>query len=58
MSTPEEAVAKARAAAAVKHDHIVTVYHADEADGVPFLAMELLDGETLGERLARGIARG
>ena len=44
---------KARATAALKHDHIVTIYQVDEDRGVPFLAMELLEGETLEERLRR-----
>jgi hypothetical protein len=44
---------EARATAAVEHDHIVTVYHADEDRGVPFLAMPLLKGETLEGRLQR-----
>ncbi len=44
---------EARATAAVEHEHIVTVYHADEDRGVPFLAMPLLKGETLESRLQR-----
>src|ERR1700739_3974038 len=35
---------EARAMAAVKHDHIVTIYEVDEERGVPFLAMEYLRG--------------
>jgi serine/threonine protein kinase len=44
---------EARAMAAFKHDHIVTIYQVDEDRGVPFLAMEYLEGETLHERLKR-----
>jgi len=44
---------EARAMAAVKHDHIVTIYQVGEDGGVPFLAMELLEGESLAERLER-----
>lgn len=44
---------EARAAAAVKHDHVVTIYQVGEDRGVPFLAMELLAGESLEERLKR-----
>jgi hypothetical protein len=42
---------EARAAAGVKHDHIVTIYQVGEDRGVPFLAMELLAGESLEDRL-------
>jgi serine/threonine protein kinase len=41
----------ARAVAALKHDHVVTVYQAGEEGGVPFLAMELLAGKSLDEWL-------
>jgi serine/threonine protein kinase len=38
---------EARAAARLKNDHVVTIYHVDEANGVPFVAMELLEGHSL-----------
>jgi WD40 repeat protein/predicted Ser/Thr protein kinase len=44
---------EAKAAAAVKHDHIVTIYQVGEDNGVPFLAMEFLEGEPLDARLQR-----
>jgi WD40 repeat protein/serine/threonine protein kinase len=44
---------EARAAAALEHDHIVTIHQVGEADGVPFLVMPLLRGETLEDRLKR-----
>ena len=48
---------EARATAAIKHDHIVTVYQVGEDRGVPFLAMELLEGEPLERAIgARGQA--
>lgn len=46
-------LSEARAVAALKHDHIVAIYQVAEDDGIPFLAMELLEGESLDERLAR-----
>lgn len=44
---------EARAAAAVRHDNVVTIYSADEINGVPLLEMELIDGESLAERIKR-----
>jgi WD40 repeat protein/serine/threonine protein kinase len=44
---------EAQAAAAITHDHIVTIYQVDEDRGVPFLAMQLLQGESLESRLRR-----
>ncbi|HEV3445082.1 MAG TPA: serine/threonine-protein kinase [Gemmataceae bacterium] len=44
---------EARAAAALKHDHIVTIYQVGEDRDVPFLAMEFLEGEALDDRLKR-----
>jgi WD40 repeat protein len=46
---------EARKAAAVRHDHIVTVYRVGQAPGtrLPYLLMEYLEGETLAARLQR-----
>ena len=42
-----------RAAAALHHDHVVPIYQVGEENGVPFLAMPLLCGESLEARLQR-----
>ena len=44
---------EAQAAAAVKDDHVVSIYQVSEDRGAPFLAMEFLDGEPLDVRLKR-----
>ncbi len=44
---------EAKAAASVGSPHIVTVHDAGVVEGVPFLAMELLEGEDLEGRIAR-----
>jgi serine/threonine protein kinase len=44
---------EARAMAAIKHDHIVSIYQVGEDRGIPYLAMEYLEGETLEDRLRR-----
>jgi serine/threonine protein kinase len=44
---------EAQAAAGLQHDHIVTVFQVGEDRGVLFLALQLLEGETLEDRLQR-----
>lgn len=44
---------EARAAAAVEHENIVTIYQVGEDNGTLYLAMQLLQGESLAERLRR-----
>jgi len=43
-----------KAAAALSHPNIVAAYDADEADGVPFLVMEFIDGKDLSHTVRRG----
>ena len=45
---------EARATAAIKHDHIVTIYQVGQENGMPFLAMEYLKGMSLDGWLDRG----
>jgi len=44
---------EASAAARIRHPGIVTMFDCGHADGTAFIAMELLQGETLTDRLAR-----
>lgn len=44
---PQRFLREARATAAVKSDHIVTIHEVGQENGLPYLAMELLQGEPL-----------
>ena len=45
---------EARATAALSHPNILAIFEMDTHDGVSYLVEELLEGETLRERLGRG----
>jgi len=46
---------EAKSISALNHPHICTLYDVGEADGVSYLVMEFLEGETLADRLKRGV---
>ena len=45
---------EARALASIDHASIVTVYSVEEADGVPFLTMQLVEGRSLADVIRDG----
>ena len=50
----ERFLREARVAAAIRHRHVVDISDVGEQDGWAYMVMELLEGENLGDRLARG----
>ena len=44
---------EARLLASLNHPNIAAIYGLEEADGIRFLALELVEGKTLGERIAK-----
>src|SRR5262245_51889212 len=58
FAADEERVARfereARVLASLNHPNIAALYGLERAEGKSFLIMELVDGETLAQRIARG----
>jgi serine/threonine-protein kinase len=58
LSKDEERLARfereARVLASLNHPNIAAIYGLEDSDGVQFIVLELVDGETLAERIARG----
>ena len=46
-------VQEAKAASALNHPNIITIYDIDQTDGVDFIAMEYVAGKTLDQRIPR-----
>ena len=51
-------VQEAKAASALNHPNIVTIYEIEQIDSLNFIAIEFIDGETLRQRIAKAVKLG
>jgi urea transport system substrate-binding protein len=54
LAARERFLREARACAALKNDHVITIYQVGQDRDMPFLAMEFLQGQALADRLRLG----
>lgn len=50
----ERMLREAQATAGISSDHVAAIYQVGQINGLPYLAMELLEGESLEDRLTKG----
>jgi len=48
---------EAKLLASLNHPNIASIYGLEQADGRPFLVLELVEGQTLADRLKKGRSR-
>src|SRR2546421_4623023 len=53
-SAQQRLLEEAQAAAALNHPHVATVYELGQANGLSFIAMEHVEGESLARLIERG----
>lgn len=58
LEAKERFIQEARAAAALNHPNIVTIYEISETDGQSFIAMELVEGQSLEEKIRQAKTSG
>ncbi|MGQ0637147.1 MAG: protein kinase domain-containing protein [Planctomycetaceae bacterium] len=54
LTSPAVVLAEARAAAALNHPHICTIFSVDDSEGVPLIVMEYVAGRSLAAHLEEG----
>jgi serine/threonine protein kinase len=54
LSARQRLLLEAKAAAAIDHPYVCKIYDVGEADGLAYIAMEYVEGQTLSSRIAAG----